>query len=481
MVEEGLATSTTAVEKQSELMCVASTGDKYRCTVDEAHPGWTEQVYGVATSLDRNESNCFRHALLSADSTAVVTYNEDLVLRTFAVPSIPGDEKPAIVSPYCSAPSPIKLSSFTLHPAFDVTNPASTLLLTSQPDLPLRLTNALDLSYTHASYTWQNPLTEAYISPSYLLFIDNTRFIAGTKDNIALFDIEVGGGPVNEYPTRKGRKARKLYGADTAGIGGIVSSLALSGDNILAAGTYNRQVGLFENAGQGETVAAFDLKFNDAEASLLRGNGVSQLAWSPCGNYLFVAERQSDALLVYDIRHTGQRLSYVTGRCALTTLKLSFDVASNPEGKTDIWAGGTDGKVRVWCDVTSREGRIRPDYALHASHGEHPSLPSQLNYADNQPAAVSNTILSRREPMLITTSGQRCIPSDLVDLENSDSDSDYDSDSGSDSNCLEESDGSKNSESDSGESHEGDHQNVAVDGPWRGPAFDNVLSFWQIM
>ncbi|THZ80818.1 hypothetical protein D6C88_06425, partial [Aureobasidium pullulans] len=245
-------------------------------------------------------------------------------------------------------------------------------------------------------------------------------------------------------------------------IGGIVSSLALSGDNILAAGTYNRQVGLFENAGQGETIAVFDLKFNDAEDSLLRGNGVSQLAWSPCGNYLFVAERQSDALLVYDIRHTGQRLSYVTGRCALTTLKLSFDVASNSEGKHDIWAGGTDGKVRVWCDVTSREGRIEPDYALHASH-----------------AAVSNTILSRREPMLITTSGQRRSPSDLVHLENSDSDSD--SDSGSDSSCLEESDGSKNSESDSGESHEGDHQNVAVEDSRQGPAFDNVLSFWQIL
>ncbi|CAD0048247.1 unnamed protein product, partial [Aureobasidium pullulans] len=438
MVEEGLATSTPAVEKQSGLKCVASTGDRYRCTVDEAHPGWAEQVYGVATSLDRNESNCFRHALLSADGTAVVTYNEDLILRTFA------------------------LSSSTLHPAFDVTNPASTLVLTSQPDLPLRLTNALDLSYTHASYTWQNPLTEAYISPSSLLFIDNTRFVAGTKDNIALFDIEVGGGPVNEYPTRKGRKARKLYGADTAGIGGIVSSLALSGDNILAAGTYNRQVGLFENAGQGETAAAFDLKFNDAEDSLLRGNGVSQLAWSPCGNYLFVAERQSDALLVYDIRHTGQRLGYVTGRCALTTLKLSFDVASNSEGKIDIWAGGTDGKVRVWCDVTSREGRIEPDYALHASH-----------------AAVSNTISSRREPMLITTSGQRRNPSDLVDLETSDPDSD--SNSGSDSSCLEESDGSKNSESDSGESHEGDHQNVAVEDSRQGPAFDNVLAFWQIL
>ena len=85
MVEEGPVISAPAVQKQSELRCVASTGDKYRCTVDEAHPGWAEQVYGVATSSDKNESNCFRHALLSADGTAVVTYNEDLILRTLAV------------------------------------------------------------------------------------------------------------------------------------------------------------------------------------------------------------------------------------------------------------------------------------------------------------------------------------------------------------------------------------------------------------
>lgn len=246
--------------------------------------------------------------------------------------------------------------------------------MTSQPDLPIRLTNALDLAYIHASYTWQNSLTEAYIAPSSLLFVDNNHFVAGAKDSLAVFDIHNQNTPIFECPTRKGRKARKLYGADNTGIGGIVSSLALSSDNLLAAGTYNRQVGLFDNAGQGETTAAFDLSYNDADDKLLKGNGVSQLAWSPCGNYLFVAERQSDSLLVYDIRHTGQRLSYLSGRSALTTLKLSFDFASDTNGKIDIWAGGTDGKVRAWRDVTSREGRIEPDLALHASHGKHVSL-----------------------------------------------------------------------------------------------------------
>lgn len=296
-----------------------------------------------------------------------------------------------------------------------------------------------------------------------------------------------------ESATRKGRKARKLYGADTAGIGGIVSSLALSNDNILAAGTYNRQVGLFENAGQGESMTAFDLSYNDAEDRLLRGNGVSQLAWSPCGNYLFVAERQSDALLVYDIRQTGQRLSYLSGRKAFTTLKLSFDLASNAYGKIDIWAGGTDGQVRVWRDVASREGRIEPDLALHASNGEQTNRHDHiLPVLTTSTAAVSNTILSRREPMLITTSGQRRTPSHLVGLNDSSSDSESSSsEDDNDSSASEGDSGGDQIESDSEDFDQTETQaevpasgiasSEAVEHSLRGPAFDNVLSFWRIL
>lgn len=296
-----------------------------------------------------------------------------------------------------------------------------------------------------------------------------------------------------ESATRKGRKARKLYGADTSGIGGIVSSLALSNDNILAAGTYNRQVGLFENAGQGESMTAFDLKYNDTEDRLLKGNGVSQLAWSSCGNYLFVAERQSDALLVYDIRHTGQRLSYLAGRKALTTLKLSFDLASDAYGKTDVWAGGTDGQVRVWRDVTSRQGRIEPDLAIHASSGKHMlRLNHVLPILTTNAAAVNNTILGRREPMLITTTGQRRGPSHLVGLDDSSSDSDSSSSGDdTDSSASEDDSDQEQCESDREESDQTEAQGEtpasgiassgAVEHSSRGSAFDNVLSFWRIL
>jgi WD40 repeat protein len=356
--------------------------------------------------------------------------------------------------------------------------------LTSQPDLPIRLTNALDLTYTHASYTWQNHLTEAYISPSSLLFVDNDHFVAGAKDSLAVFNIHSQNAPIYESATRKGRKARKLYGADAAGIGGIVSSLALSCDNILAAGTYNRQVGLFENAGQGQSMAAFDLSYNDVDDGLLKGNGVSQLAWSPCGNYLFVAERQSDALLVYDIRQTGQRLSYLAGRKAHTTLKLSFDLAIDEYGKIDIWAGGTDGKIRAWRDITSREGRIEPDLAQQVSQGKRLlKLNHVLLILTTDTATVSNIILSRREPVLISTSGQRRSPSHLVGLDDSSSDSDTSSSEDDSDSEQSESDGEEIERLEARDEPPASDtaSNLAVEHPWQGPAFDNVLSFWHIL
>jgi hypothetical protein len=102
-------------------------------------------------------------------------------------------------------------------------------------------------------------------------------------------------------------------------------------------------------------------------------------------------------------------------------------------------------------------------------------------------AAVSNTILSRREPMLITTSGQRRDPSDLVGLNDSSSDS-----GSSSSESSSDSDGSESDEEHEGGGRQGQEaqaetpasgitSNVAVEDPWRGPAFDNVLSFWQIV
>jgi len=85
--------------------------------------------------------------------------------------------------------------------------------------------------------------------------------------------------------------------------------------------------------------------------------------------------------------------------------------------------------------------------------------------------------------MLITTSGQRRSPSHLVGLDDSSSDSDTSS--------LEDDPHSEQSESDDEEAEQLEARgetpasdtasNVAVEQPWQGFAFDNVLSFWHIL
>jgi hypothetical protein len=295
-------------------------------------------------------------------------------------------------------------------------------------------------------------------------------------------------GPIHESRTNKGRKAKKNYGANYGSIGGIVSALAVSRNNLLAAGTYNRQVAMYENAGYGERTNAIDLRLHQAEDSAIKGNGVCQLEWSDCGRYIFVAERQSDVLLVYDIRKPGTRLSYMTGRHAFTTLKLSFDVDTTHFGTTDIWAGGSDGKVRIWQNVTAREGALKPASVMDISQGSYALYLDRWSaLLTNCIAAVSNTIVSRLQSMVITTSGQRRKTCDLLDL------SDSDSDSGSGSESSRES--GNDNEEDSGESDSGScgkeqcsgetpasaiASHVAVPESWRGPAFDNVLSFWHV-
>ena len=106
------------------------------------------------------------------------------------------------------------------------------------------------------------------------------------------------------------------------------------------------------------------------------GDGVSSLKWSPCGKYLYVAGRSSNALLIYDVRNFSLSLGYCTGRKAQTRQKLGFDIwnaGASPydiEGLShEVWAGGTDGKVRVWRDPYMKEGAVSPDEIVDVGGG----------------------------------------------------------------------------------------------------------------
>lgn len=152
---------------------------------------------------------------------------------------------------------------------------------------------------------------------------------------------------------------------------GIVSAMAVNpaGDGVLAAGTFSRHIGLYSSHGSGELIGTWSVARTEADREI-GGRGVTQLQWSPCGRYLYIVERQSDGVLVYDIRVTGQMLGYLRGRRALTNQRMKVDVV--PAGANachEVLAGGTDGYMRMWRDPIYAAGGQDPDWEWKVHDG----------------------------------------------------------------------------------------------------------------
>jgi telomerase Cajal body protein 1 len=164
------------------------------------------------------------------------------------------------------------------------------------------------------------------------------------------------------------------------GMKGLVSALSIEpASNTLAAGTFSRHVGLYEAAGQGDCVGVFRVDGNEADCKI-GGGGITQLLWSPCGRYLYIVERQSDGVMLYDIRKTGQLLSWIEGRSAGTNQRLGVDLSNSScaDAGLEIWAGGVDGYVRTWRNTHCQEGSQQPDAGWHAHDGKQLCRPPEL-------------------------------------------------------------------------------------------------------
>ena len=150
---------------------------------------------------------------------------------------------------------------------------------------------------------------------------------------------------------------------------GIVSAMAVNptGGGVLAAGTFTRQIGLYGSNGCGESLGTFSIARTEADRDI-GGQGVTQLLWSPCGRYLYIAERRSDGVLVYDIRVTGQLLGWLRGRSAKTNQRMKIDLVADADGHA-IWAGGNDGFVRGWDNPIYTAGAKEPDWEWKVHKG----------------------------------------------------------------------------------------------------------------
>ncbi|KAM5433525.1 hypothetical protein MferCBS31731_007031 [Microsporum ferrugineum] len=344
-----------------------------------AHTASEDKLASVHELLnDNNHSNLvsgyFKSAQWSPDGTTVITNSADNHLRSYVLPPdlLEARDGPHILQPYYTIPSKEPIYSLAIYPFYELQEPSTTCLLSGLRDHPIQLNSALYPGLL-ASYSLVSPTTEAFITPHSLLYptsLGGTHFLAGCDSMICLFDISRPGkeGPISRLPTIPSRR-KKLVGGGV-GMKGIVSAMAIDsgGSRVLAAGTFTRHIGLYGDNGNGDTIATFSIA-NTAAEKAIGGNGVTQVLWSPCGRYLYVVERKSDGVLVYDIRVTGQLVGWLEGRRAMTNQRLNVDLV-DLRGASEIWAGGMDGVIRMWKNPSHTEGGLCPTWEEQIHNGK---------------------------------------------------------------------------------------------------------------
>ncbi|TLD34413.1 hypothetical protein E2P81_ATG04578 [Venturia nashicola] len=358
-----------------------------------AHPQISciaEQPWNTTSAATRSGAGLFwvqtaRTAQWTPDGTSLITTSADNTIETMILPEdLLSPNSFHKLKPYSSLTSPDPIFSTAIYPHFNLQDHNTTLILYAARENGIKLKNALALDTANwAVYPLVCPTTEVWKAPHSLLFNhEGTHFIAGATAEFAIFDIS----RCNEGPTERKKIGYRKNGGhynpkgldwtrEITGPNDIISTMDLSVEDMFAMGTWGRKVAIYAGAGRGELVTTFSPDQIEDDSNRF-GEGISQVKWSPCGRYLYVGERHSAGIHIYDIRVAGKRVGCLMGREAKTAVKLSFDVVPTTEG-SEIWAGGTDGKIRMWRNPEQRGGAVSWDEEWSV-HGENDMVCSTL-------------------------------------------------------------------------------------------------------
>ncbi|KAK3285801.1 hypothetical protein CYMTET_6608 [Cymbomonas tetramitiformis] len=103
---------------------------------------------------------------------------------------------------------------------------------------------------------------------------------------------------------------------------------------MLAVGSYHKTVGVYME-GSGELMYVL----------LGQQGGVTQVQFSPDGNFLYSGARKDGAILCWDVRYTQECVYQIVRDTCNTNQRIGFDI--DPSGR-HLCTGGEDGYVRAY-------------------------------------------------------------------------------------------------------------------------------------
>ena len=185
------------------------------------------------------------------------------------------------------------------------------------------------------TYKCINHLDELAHAYSVTVHEESESIICGLKGEIRMFDMRRPGRESVSHVTRvKG---------EAGGQAGIVSCVAVSPSiPVLAAGNYDRSVGLYTLEGE--------------RLCVLRGQqgGLTQVTFTEDGGQLLTGGRKDNEIICWDLRQPGQVL-WTVNRVVDTNQTIGFSLRGR-----SLVSANTDGSVRAW-DVS---GHVDPDTCL---------------------------------------------------------------------------------------------------------------------
>ena len=319
--------------------------------------------------------NYFRGCKWSPDGTCIIACTNDNHLRLYNLPSelyasVPNEVLPQLALALSSKEGEI-IYDYCWFPLMSSQDISTCCFASCSRSSPVHLWDAYD-GCLRCSYLSFNHLEEL-VSPYSLSFSNcGTKLYVGFENFIKIFDT---GKPGRESTTRW------LYKRKEGGQNGIISSIAMDPvtQGNYALGSYAGSVSIHSDLTSGPLFLIHGLH-----------NGVTHLAYSPDGTYLFSGERKSPNITCWDLRQPC-KVYRQFNRTVETNQRIYFDISKN--GKWLVSAA-TSGDILFW-DLSSAE--------CEAAESEVQDCFCQFKMHED---SVNGCSLHPVLPILATSSGQ---------------------------------------------------------------------------